>query len=211
MDAKPPNLRLFGRSSSHFTRVTRIFAAELEVPYEFQIVRDLASQNAADYAGNPALKVPILETPAGTWFGALNICRTLVRSAERQLRIVWPEEHHTPLSTNATELALHSMATGVNLIMAKALGDSPQSQKLTKVQLSLKGSLTWLDANLAGALQALPPDRDLSFLEVIVFSLVTHLEWREVHPTAPYRALTAFCEQFAERPSARATPYRFDT
>jgi hypothetical protein len=38
-----------------------------------------------DYAGNPALKLPSLEMADGTWFGTLNICRVLVRAAERKL------------------------------------------------------------------------------------------------------------------------------
>ena len=43
---------IIGRSSSHFTRVTRIFAAELGVPYTLQVVPDLLSCDAADYGGN---------------------------------------------------------------------------------------------------------------------------------------------------------------
>jgi len=34
---------IIGRSSSSFTRVARIFAAELAIPYTFEIVRDLQS------------------------------------------------------------------------------------------------------------------------------------------------------------------------
>ena len=49
-----------------------------------------------------------------------------------------------------------------------------------------------------------------TFLETTLFCLVTHLEFRQVLATAPYRALTEFSERFGERPSARATTYRFD-
>src|SRR5690554_2468986 len=42
---------IFGRSSSHFTRVTRIFAEELDVPYSLEVVRDLLSTDANDYGG----------------------------------------------------------------------------------------------------------------------------------------------------------------
>ncbi|MGC4087143.1 MAG: hypothetical protein QM756_04410 [Polyangiaceae bacterium] len=53
------DLVLVGRSSSHFTRLTRVFAAEFGVRYRFQIVPDLLSTEPADYADNPALKLPI--------------------------------------------------------------------------------------------------------------------------------------------------------
>src|SRR4051812_43364066 len=104
---------LIGRSSSSFTRVTRIFAAELGVEHGFEIVPDLLSLDAADYGGNPALKLPSLRTPRGIWFGALNICRELERLAPRRPFIVWPEAYDGPLLANAQELTLHAMATGV--------------------------------------------------------------------------------------------------
>src|SRR3712207_3283249 len=84
---------IIGRSSSHFTRVTRIFAAEMHVDYSFRVVRDLMSSNPEDYGGNPALKIPSLQTPRGVWFGSLNVCRELWRQANPRPRVVWPEEH----------------------------------------------------------------------------------------------------------------------
>src|SRR5687768_16863330 len=72
---------LFGRSSSHFTRVARIVAAELGVAYTFRVVPNLLSTNPSDYGGNPALRLPVLHTAEGEWFGALNICRALERQA----------------------------------------------------------------------------------------------------------------------------------
>src|SRR5262245_43668927 len=75
---------LFGRSSSHFTRVTRIVAAELGVSYQFRVVPNLLSLDASDYGGNPALRLPVLHTEQGAWFGALNICRALERLAAHE-------------------------------------------------------------------------------------------------------------------------------
>jgi glutathione S-transferase len=83
--------RIVGRSSSHFTRTVRMFAHECGVAYRFEPVLDLASRNPGDYAGNPALRIPIFATPQGTWFGALNICRELVRRAPQPPHVVWPE------------------------------------------------------------------------------------------------------------------------
>ena len=46
--------------------------------------------------------------------------------------------------------------------------------------------------------------------EVTLFCLATHLDFREVLPTAGYANLTAFCAAFSARESAAATEYRFD-
>jgi glutathione S-transferase len=203
-------LTLIGRSSSTFTRVTRIFAAELGLHPEFEIVRDIQSLDAQDYGGNPALKVPSLRTPQATWFGALNICRELVRVAERPLRVVWPEALDHPLLANVQELVLQAMSTEVGLIMSRVASQPTGTLHQLKMTQSLTSSLAWLDANLGLALDALLPDRDLSYLEVTLFCLVAHLDFREIVATAPYTKLVAFRESFGARASCQATEYRFD-
>jgi hypothetical protein len=75
---------------------------------------------------------------------------------------------------------------------------------------SLRRSLAWLEAHVADVLRALPAARDVSYLEVTLFCLLTHLPFREVLPTTGYAELSAFAEQFAARASAQATPYHFD-
>src|SRR4051812_4635532 len=109
---------IIGRSSSTFTRVARIFAAELGVPYTLEVVRDLSSLDLESYGGNPALKVPSLRTASTTWFGALNVCRELARVSQREARILWPEALEQPLLANMQELVTHAMATEVGLIMS---------------------------------------------------------------------------------------------
>jgi glutathione S-transferase len=200
---------LVGRSSSVFTRVARIFAAELGVDYALQVVPDLTSANAADYGDNPALKLPSLKTGQGILFGTLNICRELARLSTRRPRIVWPEGLERPLLANALELTLHAMATEVNLIMDKVAGVSEDSGHYAKMRKSLLGAMTWLEDNVLAVRRTLP-DRDLSYLEVALFCLVTHLEFRSVLPIGPYRQLNEFCQGFAARPSAEQTAYRFD-
>lgn len=211
MPTPPEAITLVGRSSSHFTRVTRFFAAELGVPYSFQILRDIQSRDPADYAGNPALKLPALRTPRGVWFGALNICRELARCSPQSKNIVWPEHLDAALASNAQELIVQAMSTEVGLIMGKAAGNPDDHAHHVKMTESLSLTLAWLEDNMHDVLRALPADRDLSYLEVTLFCLLTHLPFREVLPTHHYANLNAFCERFAARPSATATPYRFDT
>src|SRR5687767_8159591 len=203
-------MHLYGRSSSHFTRIARIFAAELEVDVEFHIIRDLLSSDADDYGGNPALKMPTLQSDAGVWFGSLPICRELARCSELSLDIVWPEDLQRPVAANAQELVLTAMAVEVGLIMGKASGVAADNAHQVKLRASLLGAMEWLEINAARAIDALPPDRDLSFLEVSLFCLVEHLEFREVLTLDAYPALRAFGQRFAARSSAKATSYKFD-
>lgn len=201
---------LIGRSSSHFTRIARIFAAEMRVEYSFRVLRDLLSTDPEDYGGNPALRIPVLQTPRGAWFGALNASRELWRMANPRARVVWPDDLDEPRLANAQELVLQAMATEVALIMAKVGGAGEGGAHQAKMREGLGNMMAWLDENAPSALAALPPERDLSFLEVTLFCLVTHLEFRDVLPTAPYAALNEFCRHFAARASSIATTYRFD-
>ena len=203
-----PDLVLIGRSSSHFTRVARLFAHELGVEYSFEVVRDLRVDDARAYGGNPALKVPVLRAGEEAWFGAIAICRELARRSPRQARIVWPEDATDALTSNAQELVLHAMSTEVTLVMSKVAGQS--GGYLDKARTSLTGVLDWLEAHAPSALARLPEDRDLSLLEVTLFCLVRHLGFREVLDTTPYRRLGELTERFGRRPSALATEYRLD-
>ncbi len=54
------SLQIVGRRSSHFTRLTRIFAEELGLSYDVVPIYDMTPQDPSIYANNPALKLPIL-------------------------------------------------------------------------------------------------------------------------------------------------------
>jgi glutathione S-transferase len=201
-------LAIAGRSSSHFTRTVRIFALELGVTHAFRPIFDLMSPDAGTYAQNPALKVPILVTPEGPWFGAENICRELARRAPQRSRVVLRGDVSDRLVGNAEELTLQAMTTEVSLIMAKVGGDERMAPP--KMWRSLEGSLGWLDENVDRVLELLPQDRAVSFFEVTLFCLVTHLPFREVMDVRRYERLAAYCERFADRDGARQTQYRYD-
>jgi glutathione S-transferase len=200
-------IELWGRSSSHFTRVARIFAFELAVPHDFRPVLDLMTLDPSAYAENPALKVPVLLDEHGPLFGAENICRALLRRSEHAAaRVILRGDATDRVVANAEELTLHVMSSEVFLIMAKAVG----SVAPPKVTASMQGSLRQLDRMLSATLAALPEDRLFSFLEVALFCVVTHLEFRDIMDVSGFPRLRDFCLRFAERESAKATPYRFD-
>lgn len=201
---------LVGRSSSVFTRVARIFAIELGVDHAFRVVPDLLASEAESYGGNPALKLPTLLGSNGSWFGSLPICRQLARLSRRAPHLVWPEALVEPVLANAQELTVQAMTTEVAIIMARQGAHDDNSAYQRKLGQSLQSSLAWLEEHVS-ELGSLPTNRDLSYLEVTLFCLVTHLEFREVLPTAGYRRLDEFRRAFAERSSAAATAYHYDT
>jgi glutathione S-transferase len=196
---------LVARSSSHFSRTARLFALELGVSHRFQPVLDMTVTDAGNYAGNPALKVPILIDEEGPLFGTENICAALARRSGQRQRVVLRGDVPTRVVANAEELVLHAMSSEVTLITAgSASTPSP------KVRPSLENALAFLDEHLEEARAALPPERLLSFFEVSLFCLVTHLPFRKIMEVTGYPRLQAFCRQFEARPAATATPYRFD-
>lgn len=202
------DLVLVGRSSSHFTRTARIFALELGVAHRFQPVLDMTTLDVAAYAGNPALKIPILVDRHGPLYGTENICRELTRRSDLRDRVVLRGDVSNRLVANAEELVLHAMNTGVNLIMS-GMADKERSLP-PKVRPSLENALAFLDANVDGILAILPADRVLSFLEVALFCCVTHLPFRDLLDLSAYSALSRFATVFANRASAQETVYRFD-
>jgi glutathione S-transferase len=202
------DLVLVGRSSSHFTRVARIFALELGVPHAFRPVLDMTSPDAATYANNPALKVPVLVDGDGPLFGTENICRELARRSQMRAKVVFRGDVADRGVANAEEMTLHVMSSEVSLILAQIAGDERLAPP--KVRRSIENGLAYLNDGVDRALAALPADRALSFLEAALFSLVTHLPFRKIMDVAGYERLTAFCDQFGERESAKQTEYRFD-
>lgn len=203
-------LCIVGRSSSHFTRVARVFAHELHMPYEFRPVADLTSRDTADYAGNPALKLPVLETAEGPAFGAFNICRALAKRSQRTPLIVWPESSGDLMVANAQELVLQGMATEVAMIMRTLEQPCVPLTADTKLRASLDNTLAWLDQHLDAALDRSVPEGALSLLEISAFCFVSHLAFRNVADISRYPALQAQVERFGCRQSARATEYCFD-
>jgi len=203
-------LSIVGRSSSHFTRTARMFAHELGVEYAFVPVADLGSRRSSHYADNPALRIPVLDTPLGPWFGTINICRELARRVRSARKIQWPEDLRDRKAANAQELVLQGMATEVGLIMQAASVPGGAIDTSGKAFESLVNSLRWLDDNLTEVLAHTSQPDTLSIFELTVFCFVTHIEFRKVTDVSAYRALQSFCREFGQRPSAQATVYRFD-
>lgn len=203
-------IQIIGRSSSLFTRMPLIFAEELGIRYELVPIYDMTETDPQVYAGNPALRLPSLRRGESVLFGTQNICRALAELSAAPLRIVWPEDLRDDQSRNAQELVWHAMGAQVQLVFGTIIGKLPADNVyFAKARAGFEGSLRWLDRYAAEILGGLPP-RDFSLFEVSLFCLVDHLAFRGTLPVEPYPSLVRFSEEFAARPSAQRTVYRFD-
>jgi len=205
------SLQIVGRRSSHFTRITRIFAEELGLAYDVVPIYDMTAQSPASYADNPALKLPILRAGDEVVFGAENICRTLADYAHESSAIVWPEQLRAKISRNAQELVWHCMTAQVQIVFGTQVAKLPaENLYFEKARTGFEGALSWLDAHSSEALNALPASRQLSLFEVSLYCMIEHLHFRQTLPVEHYSELEAFRKAFATRPSARSTQYQFD-
>lgn len=204
-------LQIVGRRSSHYTRLTRIFAEELGIAHEIVPIYDMTERAPQIYADNPALKLPILRAGEEVVFGTENICRALADRAGAADEIVWPERLRGTLSRNAQELVWHCMTAQVQIVFGTVVSKLPSDNVyFEKARNGFEGALAWLDAHVVEALAALPTNRRLSLFEASLFCMIDHLHFRKTVPVEQYSALQAFVRSFSDRPSAQRTPYQFD-
>ncbi|WP_116811901.1 glutathione S-transferase family protein [Steroidobacter cummioxidans] len=205
------SLQIVGRRSSHFTRIARLFAEELGVSYEIAPIYDMTAQDAAIYANNPALKLPILRVGDDVVFGTENICRALADRAQKSTAVVWPEQLRSNVSRNAQELVWHCMNSQVQIVFGTVVCKLPgDNLYFDKARLGFAGALAWLDAHVSEALHALPAARQLSLFEASLFCMIEHLHFRKTLPVEQYSNLEAFRQSYATRLSAQRTAYEFD-
>lgn len=205
-------VRLTGRSSSHFTRVAVMFAHELPVAFDFEVVRDLTSLEPETYGGHPALKIPTLHVGDSSLFGTENICRRLTEIAgrARDPHVVLSEHLTGDVARCAQELVWHAMAAQVQLLVRAAANLPSDDLFFAKVRAGMEGALAWLETHVEEALAELPSPRDVSLLEVTLFCLVEHVAFRPIVPLAGYPKLQAFAAAYGTRVPARRTGFRLD-
>lgn len=203
-------IEIVGRQSSHYTRQVRLLAHELGVEYTLQPIHDLMSEDPAVFAGNPALKLPALRQGDTVIWGSLNACRWLARQAgDGVARVFWPEQAATALAMNAHEVLAHAMAAQVEVVFHEIVSKRPPDAASRKRRTSLVQCLAWLDRHWDDIRAELPPTK-IAIFDLGLFCLLEHLPFRNPLDLSSMPRLTAFVAVFAARPSAQATPYRFD-
>ena len=202
---------IHGRESSHYTRLVRLLAHELDVPVALAPIHALLSEDPATFAGNPALKLPALRDGDVVVWGSANACRWVARrSVAGEAGVAWAEDATATLAMNAHELVAHAMAAQVEVVFHEIVAKRPPDDASRKRRASLESTLDWLDANLDGVRASLPA-APVRWFELALFALLEHFPFRNPTITLERRpALRAFVAAFGVRPSALATPYRFD-
>jgi hypothetical protein len=84
------------------------------------------TEEVAVFAGNPALKMPVLKRGELAVFGTLNICRLLAREAGAETNIFWPDEASTVSLMNAHAVLAHAMAAEVEVVMHEIIARRPE-------------------------------------------------------------------------------------
>lgn len=200
-------LELYGRATSHYTRLVRMFAHDVGLDYVLRDIPDMTRLDPAVYGGHPALKLPVLKVNGDPIFGAQNICRWLVDHAATSRRVIWSEEIPNLQVQNAQELVWLGMSAQVHVIMAtRVFGVEPGHPFVDKTRQGLVGALGWLEAGLGPVLACLPA-RDVSLLEHSLFCLVSHLLFRPSIDLTGYPRLLEFHAGHSRLESAMATPY----
>jgi glutathione S-transferase len=211
MDRAPePALVIVGREASHYTRQVRMLAHELGIDYTLSPILDLMSEDPATFAGNPALKLPALRHGDTTLWGSANLCRWLARHAPGGAdRVFLPEQAEDALGMNAHEVLAHAMAVHVEVVFHELVSKRPPDVASHKRRASLVNSLAWLDAEWDAIRATLPADR-IAVFDLGLFALLEHIPFRNPMDLSHLTRLAAFADAFGQRPSAQATPYRFD-
>lgn len=203
-------IEIVGRQSSHYTRLVRLLAHELAVPYRLAPIHALLDTDPATFAGNPALKLPALRDGAAVVWGSQNVARWIARrSAGGEAAVAWPEDPTDPLVMNAHEIVAHAMAAQVEVVFHEIVSARPPDAASRKRRASLINCLAWLDGHLDALQGRLPADR-VRWFDLALFALLDHLPFRNPLDLSARPKLLAFAAAFASRPSAQATPYRFD-
>jgi hypothetical protein len=190
-----------------------MFAEELSVPIELDVVHDLTGLDSVSYGGHPGLKIPTLHVDGSALFGTDNICRRFAEIAGRaeDPRVVLSHHVTSDLLRSAQELVWHAMSLQVQLVVGIQLAKLPADNLLfAKATTGLQGALSWLDERLDQVLAQLSAPRDVSVFEVTLFCLLEHLGFRPTVSLDAAPALRSFAATYALRESARRTVYRFD-
>ncbi|MBW8851067.1 MAG: glutathione S-transferase family protein [Xanthomonadales bacterium] len=208
--APRPGIEILGRQSSHYTRQVRMLAHELGIAYTLAPIHDLMSDDPATYGGNPALKLPALRDGDAVVWGSANACRWLARRTPGDAaRVFLPEDARDPLCMNAHEVLAHAMAAQVEVVFHEIVSKRPPDATSRKRRASLVGCLAWLDRAWPAIRATLPTDR-IALFDLGLFALLEHLPFRNPLDLAAMPRLVAFADACRDRPSAQATPYRFD-
>lgn len=193
---------LLGTPLSHFTRKVRIVLHELDILFEFELVRNLLELDAAGYGQNPLMRVPTLID------GDIRI----IESDHIARHIITTRAPHDPLNVLAPSIAdLNRLAVlngimghEVTIILAArgGLSDAMRHTYFQKLEHAITSGLSWLD-------QELDPRREgFDYVDVVTVCMWEHLVHYGIVPgLQSFHRIAERVARFASRDSvARTAP-----
>ncbi|MEM7516128.1 MAG: glutathione S-transferase family protein [Planctomycetota bacterium] len=113
-------MKLYATPLSHFARKNRILLRELELSHEIVYVENLLSSNAADFGGNPILRIPTLVDGEQFVVESDQIARYLVESYDAQDR--FGVLSLTPDQRNLLSMISAAMGAEVEILLSGRSG-----------------------------------------------------------------------------------------
>ena len=180
-------MKLYATPLSHFSRKIRLLFDFYGVAYESIDVGNVAQADAAKFAGNPVMRVPVLVDGATWMLESDHIAGYLVGKVDPQDRFHVLTRDAPTLNARAMLNAV--MSEEVKVIIARRT-EVPTEKYVffDKALKMIEGGLAWLEAN-ASVFNTDHP----RYLEFHLVCAWDHLEYYELVPLE-YPRLRALCE-----------------
>jgi glutathione S-transferase len=194
------SLALFGTPLSHFTRKVRIVLHEFAIPFEFQPVESLLTEEAGGYGFNPLMRIPTLVEGDLRLIESDYIARYLTetRAPHDPLDVLRPSY----ADLNRLAVINGIMAHEVTLLLAARgglteMGDSTYGHKLL---CAIASGVAWLDGSIEAGRSS------FNYVDVALISMWQHLRCyrNDTHLLAADR-ITERVARFSDRESVSCT------
>jgi len=200
-------MKLYGTYPSHFCRKVRIVLAELEIKYEFVVLKQIAEVGAEKFAQNPLHQYPVLEDGPLHLIESNIICEYLIETYGKNASLSYlPKSNQKFEDKKRFAIINGTMDAGVKLIRAKR-SEIPNFEKFTMFQQdkeAFRAGMEWLDNDL-GKRSIYYPGQ-FSMLEITLMCLCEWTVFRDVLPNFKDHAnLVHFVEENKGRSSFLST------
>ncbi|WP_306253529.1 glutathione S-transferase family protein [Parvularcula sp. IMCC14364] len=139
-------MKLTATPNSHFSRKVRLLMDHLGIEYDLEDVGNVAEEDAAGFAGNPLMSVPVLNDQGRSIIDSDHIAQYIVRTYDPsdQYHVLTQETVYL----NARAVMNGIMANDVKLLLSARTGLHPADYDyFKKAKSSIVLSLAWLESH----------------------------------------------------------------
>ncbi|WP_439636919.1 glutathione S-transferase family protein [Oceanicaulis sp.] len=193
-------MKLYGTARSHFTRKVRLLLDHWDAPYKFEDVGDVSQADPAQFGGNPALSIPVLDDGDVWMLDSEHIARHLSErfDAEDRMQV----RRFDPETLNRRAVLNAIMSQEVKLVLGARTGlPTETAPYFTKARSAIQHGLDWLEAR-SDSFDADEP----GYAEFHFIAMWEHLALYDTVALAQPR-LKALADRLAARPLIAKTAY----